>query len=129
MLQRFRPPDIAPELGRTCYHPGSYRPPRLMRSLAPATDHDWLSRMGHFDNHSFARLLNAAGFRAEVRGDDAARFVFAQAGARATEISASDAGVWVEYWDGDDSPSVDRTFPNADAAIADAKAWLSGDAR
>jgi hypothetical protein len=84
--------------------------------------------MEHLDHDTIARSVNAAGVRAEVRGDGAARFVFADARERTVEISESDAGVWVEYWDGDDSPKFDRTFPNADAAMADVKAWLSGKA-
>jgi hypothetical protein len=86
--------------------------------------------MAHLDHDSLARSLNAAGFRADVRGDGAARFVFAQARERAVEISASDAGIWIEYWDGgdDDGPKFERTFQSADAALTDAKTWLSGDA-
>ena len=84
--------------------------------------------MSHFDHDETVRLLIAAGVRAGVRGDGAGRFVFAEAGERAVEIAASDAGVWVEYWDGGDGPTCDRTFPSAGAALADAKAWLSGKA-
>ncbi len=82
--------------------------------------------MAHLDHGAIARTMIAAGVRAEVRGDGAARFVFAEAGERAVEISESDAGVWVEYWDGDDSPKFDRTFPNTDAVAVDVTAWLSG---
>jgi hypothetical protein len=81
------------------------------------------------DHDTVARSLNAAGFRASVRGEGAARFVFAEAGERSVEISALDDGVWVEYWDGEDEPTFDRTFATADAATADAKVWLSGKAR
>jgi hypothetical protein len=85
--------------------------------------------MVHLDHASLARSLNAAGFRARVRGEGAGSFVFAETDERAVEISASDVGVWVEYWNGDDDgPSFDRTFQDADAATADAKAWLSGKA-
>jgi hypothetical protein len=84
--------------------------------------------MAYLDHDTIARSLNAAGFRADVRGEGAARFVFAEANKRAVEISSSDASVWVEYWYGGDSPKFDRTFPNADAATAAVKAWLSGKA-
>jgi hypothetical protein len=84
--------------------------------------------MAHFDHDAVARLLNAAGFCATVRGLGAARFVFAEAGKRAVEISVSDDSIWVEYWDGDDSPMFDRNFTTTDAAAASVSAWLSGKA-
>ena len=84
--------------------------------------------MVHLDHDALAGALHAAGFRADVRGEGAGRFVFAKVGERCVEISASDAGIWVEYWDGNDSPKLDRTFANADAAATDAASWLSGKA-
>ena len=84
--------------------------------------------MVHLDHESVAQSLNAAGFRADVRGEGGARFVFAEGNQRAVEISASDTGVWVEYWNGKNDREFDRTFANPDAAEADAKAWLSGKA-
>jgi hypothetical protein len=58
----------------------------------------------------------------------AARFVFAEAGERAVEISALGAGIWVEYWDRGDRPKFDRTFANVRTATANAQAWLFGKA-
>jgi hypothetical protein len=84
--------------------------------------------MAHLDLDSLARSLIAAGFREDVRGDGAARFVFARARERA--VPASNAGVWIEYSGGgdDDGPKFDHTFQSANAALTDATAWLSGDA-
>jgi hypothetical protein len=84
--------------------------------------------MAHLDHNALAHRLNAAGFRADVRGDGVARFVFAEAGRRAVEISVAGVGIWIEYWEDNDVGKIDRTFPTAEAALKDAIAWLYGGA-
>jgi hypothetical protein len=81
--------------------------------------------MTPLDHETVVEILCAAGFRADVRGEGAARFVYAESLGRAVEISTSVGGIWVEYWNADDSPMIDRTFPNPNAAIADVRTFLS----
>ena len=72
-------------------------------------------------------VTESLGVRASVRGEDHARFVFVESTRRAVEISVCDDGIWVEYWDrADESPRFDRTFAEADAAVASARLWLAG---
>jgi hypothetical protein len=95
--------------------------------MAPDISSD---RGGSLDHEAVAGSLIKAGFSATVRGEGAARFVFAEAAGRAVEISDAGEGIWVEYWDcGDERPKFERTFPGGDAAAADACAWLSGASR
>jgi hypothetical protein len=83
--------------------------------------------MVSLDCHVVAGLLRAMGHDADVRGNGAAQFVFASNNGRFAEISASDVGIWVEYWDGDmDAPKFDRTFARADDATVDVQKWLAG---
>ena len=84
--------------------------------------------MEYLDHERVAQSLTAAGYRADVHGEGKSRFVFAENDNRAVEVSASGSGVWVEYWDGDERPKFDRTFATVGPAVADAKAWLSGNA-
>jgi len=113
----FRPERSSPALTKDL----DYESNRAFREL------DELDRcMIRFDHSSLARTLNANGFKAEVRGDGAARFVFAQAEGRAVEISELESGVWVEYWDVVETPKFERTFRNTVEALADVIAWLSG---
>jgi hypothetical protein len=61
-----------------------------------------------------------------VRGDGNARFVFAERGGRATELSRSDEGWWVEFWASEEVVA-DRTFASAEESAAAARAWLAAD--
>jgi hypothetical protein len=79
------------------------------------------------DHETVARLLAGNESRANVRGEGAARFVFAERAKRAVEISALEAAVWVEYW-GNDQAEFDRTFADANLAVSDARTWLIGGA-
>ncbi len=63
---------------------------------------------------------------AEIRGNGASSFLFAQANNRALELSSTADGVWVEYWQGDiEMPDHDCLFPTHYAAMLDAKEWLT----
>ncbi len=62
---------------------------------------------------------------ADVRGEGASSFVFAEANARAIELSSSVDGVWVEYWQGDiETPDHECLFHTYEAATLDARQWL-----
>jgi hypothetical protein len=79
------------------------------------------------DHEMVAESLTAAWFGAKVSGEGAGRFIYAHHNERAVEISRADAGVWVEYWDGDDDyAKFDRTFEDVELGVADPQVWLSG---
>jgi hypothetical protein len=81
--------------------------------------------MPPLDHVAVAQKLAAAGFYADVRSDGSASFIFATHGQRVVEISAAEFGIWVEYWDGDDSPVRERTFATGDEAADDTMRWLA----
>jgi hypothetical protein len=86
--------------------------------------------MALYDLDAIASAFVSVGIAADVRGRDSAPFVFASHAGRAVELSGSDIGIWVEFWDRDDaSPKFDRTFPAQADAIAVARQWLSGEER
>lgn len=61
-----------------------------------------------------------------IRGDGAAQFIFAAANGRAVELSRSDDGVWVEFWNAnEDSPHHDTIYNSYALAIRDVSQWLT----
>jgi hypothetical protein len=79
------------------------------------------------DLDAIASGFAASGFVAVVRGSDRASFVYSYCGKRAVELSYSDAGICVEFYERDDeSPKFDRTFGERFAAVALAHFWLAG---
>jgi len=61
-----------------------------------------------------------------IRGNHAGQFVFATADGRAIELSQSDDGVWVEFWDTDaDSPDHESTYDSYESAVDDVSQWLA----
>jgi hypothetical protein len=85
--------------------------------------------MESYNLDAIASAFLSVGIAADVRGRDSALFVFASYAGRAVELSGSDTGIWVEFWERDDaSPKFDRTFPAQTGAIAVARQWLCGEA-
>ena len=75
-------------------------------------------------NAAADRIATAASDVA-IRGHGAARFVFATGNGRSIELSTTDNGVWVEYWNDDDGqPDHACLFHTFVAATADAINWL-----
>jgi len=73
-----------------------------------------------------AAALDGIADELSIRGDDAAQFLFAAARGRAIELSKSDAGIWVEFWDGNaDSPNHESTFDSYESAVHDVSRWLT----
>jgi hypothetical protein len=70
-----------------------------------------------------AFLLNGVAVAA-VRGEGAARFIYAVRDNRAIELSRSDAGWWVEFWENELVAS-ENTFAAFNEAIAAGKSWLA----
>jgi hypothetical protein len=71
-----------------------------------------------------ASRLQTARARASVRGQAAARFVFAERGLRSVEVHRDGQHWWVEFWD-NEAAVADRAFPSAGQAVAAAAAWLA----
>jgi hypothetical protein len=83
--------------------------------------------MASYDLDVIASAFTTAGISADVRGRDRALFVYARHAGRAVELSGSDLGIWVEFWDRDQEyPKFDRTIPTQADAIEVARSWLSG---
>lgn len=62
----------------------------------------------------------------DVRGDGEARFLYANSGVGAVEISSSGGGVWVEYWLGSADESVaDETLFDCRVVLERVRRWLS----
>jgi hypothetical protein len=61
-----------------------------------------------------------------VRGGSRARFVFAERGSRAAELSCSGSGWWVEFWTGE-AVVGDRTFSSIGEAVQAVRTWLTPD--
>jgi GxxExxY protein len=59
-----------------------------------------------------------------VRGDGPARFVFAERGNRAAELSRSGDGWWVEFWAGE-TIAMEQTFPATEEAVLRVREWLT----
>lgn len=59
-----------------------------------------------------------------IRGDGSGRFVFAERGSSATELSRIEDGWWVEFWDGD-RVAFERTFTSTEEAVRAARGWLA----
>ena len=70
-----------------------------------------------------ALRIKRSGATASVRGDGAGRFIFAEYGARAIEISRNGHEWWVEFWD-DDRVAAERTFQSAEEVLQAASGWL-----
>jgi hypothetical protein len=62
----------------------------------------------------------------DVRGEEAAAFVFATRERRAIELSPADGGVWVEFWDADAAVR-EETLDSARLAVEAAAQWLGGE--
>lgn len=60
----------------------------------------------------------------DIKGDGRGQFIFAEKGSRSVEISRSQDGVWVEYFQEDDV-SHDMTFTDYEEAVDSSVLWLS----
>ena len=79
---------------------------------------------------AMADVLLRAEFTVSVRGDGLARFVFAEHGTRAAELSRDGTDFFVELFEGPHEPSLHDQRLSTPALAADyALAWLSGDIR
>lgn len=73
-----------------------------------------------------AEQLKDSASLVDIRGDGAAQFIFAVNGSRALEISQSEEGVWIEFWQGEDeSPAQGITVSSYDEAVIAAIEWLN----
>jgi hypothetical protein len=80
--------------------------------------------------HELASIAIDLGFaeHVSVRGRDSAGFVYAEHGNRAVEISRSDTGWWVEFWE-DEEVACDVTLVDTDEAVKAAAHWLKAGAK
>jgi hypothetical protein len=73
-----------------------------------------------------AARLRGGGVASTIRGDAEARFVFAERGSRAVEISRNGPGWWAEFWEGE-AVGADRSYLTVGEVIQAAAAWLVAD--
>ena len=69
--------------------------------------------------------MRQLGINAECRGTGLARFIYAERGVRAVEVSALQPGASVEAFENGRNLSVPDPFDTLDAAAAEAIAWLT----
>ncbi len=61
----------------------------------------------------------------EIRGSGLGSFVYAHTTERAIELSKTEHGVWVEFWQtGLEPPERDQTFESYDAAASEIRDWF-----
>lgn len=72
-------------------------------------------------------ILSQAGFSAHVRGEANARFIFAESGLKAVEMSRDGDDVFIEFWSGPkESPSVrDELQDSFEIAVERATDWFN----
>ncbi len=73
-------------------------------------------------NEVASRLATTA--MTTVRGDGAARFVYAERAGRAIELSRAAEGWWVEFWSSE-KVETDRTYVSCEDAIVASRSWLA----
>ena len=63
---------------------------------------------------------------AEIRGEGAASFVYASTDVRAIELSKTENGIWVEFWEANkEPPEFDKIFLDYPLAVTEIKEWFS----
>ena len=72
-------------------------------------------------------LLSDAGFPSEIRGECNARFVFAECGTKAVEMSRDGDSVFIEFWNGpNEDPSVrDELQDTFEVAVERTTEWFN----
>ena len=79
---------------------------------------------------TIAAILHRAGFAACIRGDGAARFVYAEHGTRAAELSHDGVGFFVELFEQPHESAVRAVqYDTPELAADDALEWLSSNSR
>jgi hypothetical protein len=73
-----------------------------------------------------ASALGSVATEVSIRGDNAAQFFVATARGRTIELSKSNVGIWVEFWDVNAvMPNHDSTYATYELAARFASEWLS----
>ncbi len=68
--------------------------------------------------------INDLGY-VQIRGEGKAAFIYASTDTRAIELSKTDKGIWVEFWDGsNEPPEFDKTFTSYETAVKAIRDWL-----
>ena len=79
-----------------------------------------------YELEKVAEKLSASATLVNIRGDGAAQFIYATNDARSLEISQSEDGVWIEFWQGEDELAIHEvTVSSFDEAVHSSNEWLS----